>query len=98
MIDGLLPKLPRFQAQIPSINLVFKQYTIESMVYFSRLPKFASPVGYEELSQSKTAKYFEWTLLIINNGGHKKVRRTSVEYTFKVAAKQITGLMLGCFK
>ena len=59
LIDGLLPKLPRFQAHIPSINLVFKQYTIESMVYFSRLPKFASPVGYEELSQSKTAKYFE---------------------------------------
>lgn len=70
-----------------------------NQLYISRIFQiFASPVGYEDLSQSKTAKYFEWTILIINNDGHKKVRRTIVEYTFKVAEKQITGLILGFFK
>ena len=58
----LSPKQPHFQANISSINLVSKQiyHRIDGILLASS--KFGQSYK-EDLSQSETAKYFEWIII-----------------------------------
>ena len=51
-------------------NITSNQWYISLIFQFF----FSTAVGYEELSRSKTAKYFQW-MLIINNDWHKKSQK-----------------------